>query len=60
MDKYYMFRKILDMVSDDFDVTDADMNDYCGRIVVKGENYSQTIKIEIELDSKAEEEDTND
>ena len=36
MDKYYAFRKLMDLVAEEYDVTDADMNNYCGEIDITG------------------------
>lgn len=47
MDKYYMFRKMLDFVNDDFDITDADINTYDHHMVVEGVSHEGTIRIEV-------------
>ena len=36
LDKYYVFHKMLTFVDDGYDVTDADMNNYCGDIEITG------------------------
>ena len=46
MDKYSCFRKIMDLVTDEYEVTDADMNNYAGEIEVSGKDgFGNTIKI---------------
>ena len=36
MDKYSVFRYLIDFVADNYDVTDADMNNYAGDIEITG------------------------
>lgn len=36
MDKYSVFRHLIDFVADDYDVTDAIMNNYAGDIEISG------------------------
>jgi hypothetical protein len=36
MDKYYVFRKLLALVEDGYDVTDAKMRNYFGEIEITG------------------------
>lgn len=36
MDKYYVFRHLIDFVADNYDVTDADLNNYIGDIAITG------------------------
>ena len=36
MNKYFVFRKLIDFVSDYCEVTDADMNNYAGDIEITG------------------------
>ena len=51
--RYDVFRKMLDFVSEDGTVTDADMNNYAGNILVEGELLDgSTIKIEVTIDKK--------
>jgi len=47
MDKYYMFRKILDFVNEDFEITDADINTYDHHIVVEGVCPMGTIRVDV-------------
>lgn len=59
MDKYWVFRQLLDFVADYAEVTDADIN-YCGnRIRVCGETGGQTITVDIEIVNKEEVKDGN-
>ena len=46
-DRYYMFRKILDFVNEDFTITDADINTYCKSMVVEGVCPEGSIRIEV-------------
>jgi hypothetical protein len=57
MNKYFVFRKLLDFVADHAEVTDADMDNYCGDIVIIGEDDESVIRIEVSLKSKEEKED---
>lgn len=51
MNKYFVFRKLIDFVADYCDVTDADMNNYAGKIEITGtdEEDGSTITINVEL-----------
>ena len=55
MKKYDVFQYLLDFVADKYEVTDADMNTYCGAIEICGKNDGQTIKITVELEEVVEE-----
>lgn len=57
MDKYYMFRKLLDFVNEDFIITDARMKDYMGDMVVEGECPEGTIIITVNPKKKEEKAD---
>ena len=57
MDKYWVFRELLDFVADRAEVVDADMNNYCGNIVVTGDDGEQIIKIEVSIKDKEEKKD---
>ena len=51
MNKYFVFRKLIDFVADHYDVTDADMNNYAGDIEIAGEDgdgSTITIRVHIE------------
>ena len=51
MNKYFVFRKLIDFVADHCDVTDADMNNYAGDIEITGEDgdgSTITIRVHIE------------
>ena len=48
MDKYFVFRKLLDFVAENSEVTNADMNNYCGDIEITGtadDGSTITIKV---------------
>lgn len=50
-DRYYIFRKLLDLVADDWEVTDADMNNYVHEIEITGKaNDGSTITIRAKLE----------
>ena len=50
MNKYFVFRKMIDFVADYCDVTDADMNNYAGNIEITGtEEDGSTITIKVEI-----------
>ena len=51
LNKYFVFRKLIDFVADYCDVTDADMNNYVGNIEITGtdEEDGSTITIKVEL-----------
>lgn len=57
MDKYYVFRKMLDFVSDETDVVDADLNYFADSMRIVGETDSETITIEVTIKKKGVEED---
>ena len=56
MNKYYVFRKLIDFVADYMDVTDADMNNYSGDIEITGIDYedgsTMTIKVTLKEGEK--------
>lgn len=43
IDKYLLFRKLMDLVADDFIVIDADMNNWADSIEIVGECDGQKI-----------------
>ena len=50
MNKYFVFRKLIDFVADYCAVTDADMNNYAGNIEITGtDEDGSTITITVEL-----------
>lgn len=54
MDKFWLFRYLLDFMADHTEVVDADMNNYCGNIVVTGEIEGQVITITVSMNDKEE------
>lgn len=52
MNKYFVFRKLMDLVADYCEVTDADMNNYAGEIEIIGtdEEDGSTIKIRVTIE----------
>lgn len=58
LNKYYVFRRLIDFLADHSEVTDADMNNYAGNIEITGRDADgSTITITVEL--KEGEEDGN-
>lgn len=50
MNKYFVFRELIDFVADYCKVTDADMNNYAGEIEITGTyKDGSTITITVEL-----------
>lgn len=50
MNKYFVFRKLIDFVADYCEVTDADMNNYAGEIEITGtEEDGSIITIKVDL-----------
>ena len=50
MNKYFVFRELLNFVTDHADVTDADMNNYSGEIEITGtDDDGSTITIKVAL-----------
>lgn len=54
MDKYWVFRQLLDFMADHAVVVDADMDNYCGDMEITGETDEQTITIKISMKDKEE------
>ena len=54
MGKYFVFRSMLDFVSNHTKVVDADMNWLGDRLKIQGENEKQTITIEVVIKEKEE------
>lgn len=49
MDKYTLFRKLMDLVSDEYDVTYAHLSEIDGGISVSGKNGPMSIDIIVNL-----------
>ena len=50
MNKYFVFRKLIDFVADYCEVTDADMNNYAGDIEITGtDEDGSTINIRVKI-----------
>lgn len=50
MNKYFAFRKLMDFVSDEYAVVDADMNNYAGDMEITGEDGTgATITITVRM-----------
>ena len=51
LNKYFVFRKMIDFVADYCDVTDADMNNYAGAMEVTGtDEDGSTINIRVSIE----------
>lgn len=51
IDKYFVFRKLMDFVADFCDVTDADMKNYAGDIEISGAGEDgSTISIKVRIE----------
>lgn len=57
MSKYEVFQYLLDFLAAKYEITDADMNNYCGEIEITGEKNGQTIKITVELKEEEKKDD---
>ena len=50
MNKFYAFKKLLNFVNDEYEVVDADMNNYAGDIEIKGKDETgATITITVRM-----------
>lgn len=49
MDKYLLFRKLMDLVADDFEVIDADMCNWDESIEIRGVSDGQEITVTAKL-----------
>lgn len=54
MEKYFVFRKMLDFVADYAEVVDADMAQFDGALMVKGVSDDQIIEIRVSITKKEE------
>lgn len=52
MNKYFVFKKMLDFMADYAEVKDADMNFCGGRILIEGEDDDTVIIIEVNIKNK--------
>ena len=60
LNKYFVFRKLIDFVADYCEVTDADMNNYSGDIEITGtDDDGSSIKITVRLTEAEKEEETD-
>lgn len=57
MDKFTIFREMLDYLAHISTVTDADMNYYHDTMKIVGENNGENITIEVTIKKKEENED---
>lgn len=59
MDKYFVFRKMMDFVADHAEVVDADMN-WCGDAInIVGQNDEQVIEITVAIRKKEDQNNGN-
>lgn len=52
MNKYWVFRELLDFMADHTDVVDANMNNYLGGMTIVGEDDESKITIEVTIRDK--------
>lgn len=57
MSKYEVFQFLLDFVAAQYEVTDADMNNYADAIEIHGKKAGQEIKITVELKEEEKKDD---
>ena len=57
MSKYEVFKALLDFVAEEFEVTDADMNNYCGEIEISGKANGKIIKIKASITEEEKKDD---
>ena len=57
MGKYEVFQYLLDFVAGEFEVTDADLNNYCGEIEIAGKANGKVIKIKASIIDEEEKKD---
>lgn len=57
MEKYWVFRQLLDFMADHSEVVDADMDNYCGDMEITGETDDKVITIKITMKDKEEHND---
>ena len=57
MEKYFVFRRMLEFMADYAEVVDANMNNYNGKVMVEGETDGQTIVIEVTIKNKEAQKD---
>lgn len=49
MNRYNIFRRLMDFFADQAVITDADMKDYLGRITITAKSGNQTIEVQVAL-----------
>lgn len=54
MDRFWLFRHLLDFMADHSEVVDADLDNYCGDIEITGETDDQVIKVTVSFKNKEE------
>ena len=55
MDKYFIFREMLNFMANHAEVVDADMNNYRGGVTITGIDDDHTITIEVSVKPKGDE-----
>lgn len=56
MEKYFIFRELLEFMANHTEVVDADMNTYCGGVSITGVDDNHIIKIEVSIKDKEDNE----
>ena len=49
MNRYDIFRWLMDFFADEAAITDADMKDYLGRLTITAKSGNQTIEVQVTL-----------
>lgn len=49
MNRYDIFRRLMDFFADEAAITDADMKDYLGRLTITAKSGNQTIEVQVTL-----------
>ena len=52
MNKYWLFRELLDFMADRAEVIDANMKNYCGNMEIVGDDGDEIINIEVSFKNK--------
>ena len=48
--KYFFFRQLMDLVTEDYEITDADMNNYSDEIEIFGQDeFGNTIRVRVAM-----------
>jgi len=59
MDRYELFQRLLTLIADDFEITNAKMKDYADRIVIDANSPDGEICVEVTMKEKEAEDADN-